>query len=152
MNSKPTAQLGMIGLGRMGANMVRRLLKDGHRCVVFDRSPEAVNDLAKEHAVGADSLADLVIHQLKAGRNCWLNHGMMKLIYFQVLLKRSLIFPCSFYCVSHIGCRGHWRNILKRRCATCEVASHSCHGQTPARRIYFVALFLICAKRRFWRR
>ena len=45
-------QLGMIGLGRMGANMVRRLLKGGHQCVVFDRSPKAVNDLAQEKAGG----------------------------------------------------------------------------------------------------
>ena len=43
-------QLGMIGLGRMGANMVRRLIKDGHQCVVFDRSPDAVKDLVKEKA------------------------------------------------------------------------------------------------------
>ena len=41
-------QLGMIGLGRMGANMVRRLIKGGHECVVFDRSPETVKELAKE--------------------------------------------------------------------------------------------------------
>ena len=53
-------QLGMIGLGRMGANMVRRLIKNGHNCVVFDRSPEAVGQLVKEKAVGADSLADFV--------------------------------------------------------------------------------------------
>ena len=53
-------QLGMIGLGRMGANMVRRLLKGGHQCVVFDRSPKAVNELVKEKATGASSLADLV--------------------------------------------------------------------------------------------
>src|SRR5262249_17376325 len=45
-------QLGMIGLGRMGANMVRRLLRGGHSCVVYDRSQAAVNDLAKEGAVG----------------------------------------------------------------------------------------------------
>ena len=45
-------QLGMIGLGRMGANMVRRLLKGGHQCVVFDMSPKAVQELAKEKAVG----------------------------------------------------------------------------------------------------
>jgi len=44
MNDKSTAQLGMIGLGRMGANMVRRLIKDGHQCVVFDQLPEAVKD------------------------------------------------------------------------------------------------------------
>ena len=53
-------QLGMIGLGRMGANMVRRLIKDGHQCVVFDPAAEAVQDLVKEKAVGAASLADLV--------------------------------------------------------------------------------------------
>ncbi len=46
-------QLGMIGLGRMGANMVRRLIKGGHSCVVFDMSPKAVEELAKEKAVGA---------------------------------------------------------------------------------------------------
>ena len=46
-------QLGMIGLGRMGANMVRRLLKAGHQCVVFDRSPKAVEELVKEKAVGS---------------------------------------------------------------------------------------------------
>ena len=53
-------QLGMIGLGRMGANMVRRLLKGGHQCVVFDRTPKAIEDLAKEKATGSSSLADLV--------------------------------------------------------------------------------------------
>ena len=64
-------QLGMIGLGRMGANMVRRLLKGGHRCVVFDRSPKAVNELAQEKAVGASSLADLV-KNLEKPRAVWL--------------------------------------------------------------------------------
>jgi 6-phosphogluconate dehydrogenase len=53
-------QFGMIGLGRMGANMVRRLMKRDHKCVVFDRSAEAVAALAKEGATGASSLADLV--------------------------------------------------------------------------------------------
>ena len=53
-------QLGMIGLGRMGANMVRRLIKSGHSCVVFDRSPKAVDELVRDHAIGADSLIDLV--------------------------------------------------------------------------------------------
>ena len=71
MNKKSSAQLGMIGLGRMGANMVRRLLKDGHRCVVFDHLPEAVKDLAKDKAVGATSLADLV-KQLDKPRAIWL--------------------------------------------------------------------------------
>ena len=46
-------QLGMIGLGRMGANMVRRLLKAGHQCVVFDMSPKAVEELVKERADGS---------------------------------------------------------------------------------------------------
>jgi len=64
-------QLGMIGLGRMGANMVRRLLKNGHQCVVYDRSKQAVNDLVKEKALGATSLADLV-KQLQTPRAVWL--------------------------------------------------------------------------------
>jgi 6-phosphogluconate dehydrogenase len=64
-------QLGMIGLGRMGANMVRRLLKGGHDCVVFDMSPDAVKELTKERAVGSSSLADLVKH-LEKPRAVWL--------------------------------------------------------------------------------
>jgi 6-phosphogluconate dehydrogenase len=61
----------MIGLGRMGANMARRLIKKGHDCVVFDRSPQAVSELAKENAVGATSLQDLV-KKLKKPRAVWL--------------------------------------------------------------------------------
>ncbi|MEO8206765.1 MAG: NAD(P)-binding domain-containing protein, partial [Chthoniobacterales bacterium] len=53
-------QLGMIGLGRMGANMVRRLLKDGHTCVVYDANPKTVKELAGEGAIPSDSLKDLV--------------------------------------------------------------------------------------------
>src|SRR5689334_7605781 len=53
-------QIGMIGLGRMGANMARRLMRGGHQCVVYDRSPETVKALAGEGARGADSLAALV--------------------------------------------------------------------------------------------
>ena len=53
-------QIGMIGLGRMGANLVRRLRKDGHECVVFDVQPKAVKALADEGATGASSLEDLV--------------------------------------------------------------------------------------------
>src|SRR2546428_9455198 len=64
-------QLGMVGLGRMGANMVRRLIKGGHRCAVFDTFPKAVEDLAKEGAVGASSLADLV-KKLDQPRAIWL--------------------------------------------------------------------------------
>ena len=64
-------QLAMIGLGRMGANMVRRLIKDGHQCVVFDMSPKAVADLVRDKAVGAASLADLV-RKLEKPRAVWL--------------------------------------------------------------------------------
>jgi 6-phosphogluconate dehydrogenase len=71
MNEKKTMQLGMIGLGRMGANMVRRLIKDGHPCVVFDRSPNAVTELVKENAFGAASLADFV-RKLNKPRVIWL--------------------------------------------------------------------------------
>jgi 6-phosphogluconate dehydrogenase len=61
----------MIGLGRMGANMVRRLLKDGHQCVVFDRSAKVVAELVKEKAVGAASLAEFT-KQLAKPRAIWL--------------------------------------------------------------------------------
>jgi 6-phosphogluconate dehydrogenase len=64
-------QLGMIGLGRMGANMVRRLIKGGHECVVFDMSPKAVATLVQEKAVGASSLADFV-KKLERPRALWL--------------------------------------------------------------------------------
>jgi len=64
-------QLGMIGLGRMGANMVRRLTKSGHQCVVYDRSPQAVETLAKEGASGASSLDDFVA-RLTTPRAVWL--------------------------------------------------------------------------------
>lgn len=64
-------QIGMIGLGRMGANMVRRLLRDGHECVVNDRNPEAVKTLEAEGAIGAVSL-DGFIARLKPPRAIWL--------------------------------------------------------------------------------
>jgi 6-phosphogluconate dehydrogenase len=64
-------QLGMIGLGRMGANMVRRLLKAGHQCVVYDRSPDTVKELSAEKATGASSLADFV-KKLEKPRAVWL--------------------------------------------------------------------------------
>ena len=64
-------QLGMIGLGRMGANMVRRLMKGGHECVAFDMSPASVQALAKEGATGAGSLDDF-ISKLKQPRAIWL--------------------------------------------------------------------------------
>ena len=64
-------QIGMIGLGRMGANMTRRLLKGGHQCVVFDVSPKAVTELAQESAIGSSSLADLA-KKLSKPRAVWL--------------------------------------------------------------------------------
>jgi 6-phosphogluconate dehydrogenase len=64
-------QLAMIGLGRMGANMVRRLIKGGHQCVVFDMSPKAVADLTRDKAVGTSSLAELV-GKLEKPRKVWL--------------------------------------------------------------------------------
>jgi 6-phosphogluconate dehydrogenase len=64
-------QLGMIGLGRMGANLVRRLMRDGHRCVAYDVNADAVKGLAGEGATGADSLADFVA-KLDRPRNIWI--------------------------------------------------------------------------------
>ena len=64
-------QIGMVGLGRMGANMVRRLLKGGHQCVVFNRSPKAVEELVAEKAVGSSSLTELVT-KLTKPRVVWL--------------------------------------------------------------------------------
>jgi 6-phosphogluconate dehydrogenase len=64
-------QLGMIGLGRMGANMVRRLLNGGHRCVVFDRSAKTVSELVQEKATGSSSLKEFVT-KLEKPRAIWL--------------------------------------------------------------------------------
>ena len=64
-------QLGMIGLGRMGANMVRRLMKAGHECVVFDVSPDSVKALADEGAAGSESMEDFV-GKLEKPRSVWL--------------------------------------------------------------------------------
>ncbi|HEX8799558.1 MAG TPA: NAD(P)-binding domain-containing protein, partial [Terriglobales bacterium] len=64
-------QLGMVGLGRMGANMVRRLMKGGHNCVVFDMSPKSVAELAGEGATGSSSIRDF-ISKLQKPRAIWL--------------------------------------------------------------------------------
>jgi len=64
-------QLGMVGLGRMGSNMVKRLMNNGHTTVVYDRSTQAVQDLQKQSAVGATSLADMV-SKLSKPRAIWL--------------------------------------------------------------------------------
>ncbi len=66
-------QMGMIGLGRMGANMVRRLLRGGHECVVFDVSQDAVKQLAMEGAIGASSMDDFAAKLREAARQ--LDHG-----------------------------------------------------------------------------
>ena len=71
METRSPMQLGMVGLGRMGSNMVRRLMKGGHRCVVIDRIPKAVEDLAKEGASGASSLEEFV-KKLDKPRAIWL--------------------------------------------------------------------------------
>jgi len=64
-------QLGMVGLGRMGGNMVRRLMRGGHECVVSDRTPEVVASFGKEGAIGSSSLDDLVA-KLKTPRAVWI--------------------------------------------------------------------------------
>ncbi len=64
-------QLAMVGLGKMGANMVRRIMRAGHQCVVFNRSPGKVEELQKEGAAGASSLADLV-SKLEPPRAVWI--------------------------------------------------------------------------------
>ena len=71
MATSTPMQLGMIGLGRMGANLVRRLMRDGHSCVVYDVNADAVKALEAEGAVGASSMADLVA-KLERPRNVWI--------------------------------------------------------------------------------
>jgi 6-phosphogluconate dehydrogenase len=71
MTTDQPMQLGMIGLGRMGANLVRRLMRDGHRCVVYNRTAEPIKQLEGEGATGASSLADLVA-KLEPPRAAWL--------------------------------------------------------------------------------
>src|SRR5580700_10116063 len=64
-------ELGMIGLGRMGINMVRRLMKAGHKCVVYDVNPKAVQEVVREGAIGASSLEDFT-QKLAKPRAAWL--------------------------------------------------------------------------------
>ncbi len=71
MTTDHTMQLGMVGLGRMGANLVRRLMRDGHRCVVYDVNPAAVAHLVAEGATGANDLDDFV-DKLERPRHAWL--------------------------------------------------------------------------------
>ena len=62
-------EIGMIGLGRMGANMVRRLMKGGHSCVVYDHHAEAIENLVNEGAIGSSSLADVRRETAESARN-----------------------------------------------------------------------------------
>src|SRR5271166_918922 len=71
LQKEPAMQLGMVGLGRMGANMVRRLIRAGHSCTVYDRSPQVVQELVAEKAVGASSIEDFV-SKLQKPRAIWL--------------------------------------------------------------------------------
>ena len=71
MPSDNPMQLGMIGLGRMGANLVRRLMRDGHRCVAYDVNADAVKALEADGAEGASSLAEFVA-KLEKPRNVWI--------------------------------------------------------------------------------
>ncbi|MBX9577133.1 MAG: decarboxylating 6-phosphogluconate dehydrogenase [Chthoniobacterales bacterium] len=71
MSTKKSMQLGMVGLGRMGAGMVRRLMRDGHQCVVFDSFEKMIDPLVKDGATGATSLSDMV-SKLAAPRAIWL--------------------------------------------------------------------------------
>ncbi|HJY95054.1 MAG TPA: NADP-dependent phosphogluconate dehydrogenase, partial [Streptosporangiaceae bacterium] len=71
MPTDTPTQLGMIGLGRMGANLVRRLMRDGHPCVAYDRNPDVVKALVSEGATGAESLADFVA-KLDKPRAMWI--------------------------------------------------------------------------------
>src|SRR5260370_34204499 len=71
MTTEHPMQLGMVGLGRMGANLVRRLMRDGHRCVVYDVNKAAVDDLVAQGATGANDLDDFVA-KLEPPRTAWL--------------------------------------------------------------------------------
>lgn len=83
-------QLGMIGLGRMGGNMVRRLLRGGHQCVVYDAQPAAIKQLVSDGATGAESLTDLV-SKLTAPRAVWLMLPAGEITEKTVLALQSLL-------------------------------------------------------------
>ena len=109
-------QLGMIGLGRMGGNIVRRLMDHGHQCVVYDRAADAVGGLAKEGATGAGGLADLVA-KLEAPRAVW------------VMLPAGEITEATVAELSHVmapgdtiidGGNSFWQDDIRRAAALAE--------------------------------
>ena len=110
-------KIGMIGLGRMGANMVRRLLRGGHECVVFDMSPKAVEELVQEKAVGAADLSDMV-KKLETPRAVWLMVLVLYLIAWlayrrtrevAALLPASVARYCPASKVARLARRGWGR-------------------------------------------
>ena len=112
-------QLGMIGLGRMGANMVRRLMRGGHDCVVFDRDPGAVRSLVAEGAVGADSLEDFAA-RLSPPRKVWI---MLPAAVVDELLARIKAFlePGD---ILIDGGNSHYVDDLRRAKALAEAGLH----------------------------
>jgi 6-phosphogluconate dehydrogenase len=112
-------QLGMIGLGRMGANMVRRLMGDGHACVVHDARGESVEALAGEGATGADSLQALV-RALEAPRSIWL---MVPAAHVDTLLStlRPLLAPGDLLID---GGNSHYQDAIRRAAELAEEDVH----------------------------
>jgi 6-phosphogluconate dehydrogenase len=112
-------QLGMIGLGRMGANMVRRLMRAGHECVVYDIDADAVQELAREGATGADSLKDFVA-SLSAPRAVWLM--VPAAIVDQVLEALSTLLAPGDIVID--GGNSHYHNDIRR---AAELKEHGLH-------------------------
>ena len=121
-------ELGMIGLGRMGNNMVRRLLKAGHECVVYDVQPAAVQAIVKEGAIGSTSLEDFV-DRLKKPRAVWL---MVPAAVVDPTL-RSLIPLLEPDDVVIDGGNSHYHDDI-RRAADLKPAGHSLCGRGDQRR------------------
>lgn len=105
-------QLGMIGLGRMGANMVQRLMRGGHTCVVYDVQPAAVAELARQGATGSDSLADFVA-RLAAPRVIWLM--LPAAIVDEALAKLTELLDAGDIVID--GGNSHYRDDIRRGAA-----------------------------------
>jgi 6-phosphogluconate dehydrogenase len=102
-------QLGMIGLGRMGANMVRRLMKNGHDCVVYDVSQKVVQELTKDGATGASSLDDFVA-KLQKPRVVWM---MVPAAFVDGMIK-DLISKVEKEDILIDGGNSHYRDDIRR--------------------------------------